>query len=466
MKKKSAYLVGIKGIAMAALAVYLKERNYDVSGSDVAEKFLTDSVLEKYNIPIYEGFNENNIRKNYDLVVVTGAHGGMTNREAVFAKKKRLNTYMHGEILGKLMGEQSGITISGCHGKTTTSAMVASLLSHAACDPSYAIGCAGINDLGLAGHFGRGKYFVAEGDEYMTCPLTNKTPRFLWQKPEILIITNIDYDHPDAYKNIDEVKSAFISMINNVTASGTVIANRDDKNTAGILKPTDKKIITYGFSPESDYCIYKYHFQNGKSYMKIRNQKRDLGEFVLGVPGKHNLLNALAAMIAANTAGTSWNKIRRDIKKFTGTKRRFEKYSSKGEIAVYDDYAHHPNEIIATLSGVKEWYPDRRIITIFQPHTISRTKALFSDFTRAFLKSDIVIFTEIYASARENKNHKFSSKNLQQETSKYKNDVSFFSTKGKTLSYLKKIMHRGDIILTMGAGDIYKWCDDISKLIG
>src|SRR3989344_2056514 len=215
MKHKTAYFVGIKGVAMTALAVYFQEKGYEVIGSDVAEKFATDNILKKRNIKVNPGFFPDNINKNYDLVVVTGAHGGMTNIEAEKARKMGLSTYMHGEILGKLMNKKKGISISGCHGKTTTSAIVASLLVHSGFNPSYIVGSASINDLGEAGHYGQGEYFVAEADEYMTCPITNKTPRFMWQKPIIVILTNIDYDHPDAFTNLDQVKETFLNFIHN-----------------------------------------------------------------------------------------------------------------------------------------------------------------------------------------------------------------------------------------------------------
>src|SRR3989344_3807514 len=190
MVKKQAYLIGIKGVAMTAMAVYLKQKGFKVTGSDVVDAFATDKILRQNKIQVKKGFFKKNISRKYDLVIATGAHGGMTNIEVTTASKLGCQVWMHGKYLGNEMSEKKGIAIAGCHGKTTTSAMIASIMVHAGYDPSYAVGTAYINDLGPAGHYGRGEFFIAEADEYMTCPQTDKTPRFLWMKPHIAVFTN------------------------------------------------------------------------------------------------------------------------------------------------------------------------------------------------------------------------------------------------------------------------------------
>lgn len=465
MKRNKAYLVGIKGVAMTALAVYLKEKGFVVTGSDVEDQFFTDQVLKKYHIKIKKGFSGENIDKKYDVVVVTGAHGGMTNPEARRARQLGLPVFMHGQFLGQLMSSKEGISVAGCHGKTTTSALVASLLTHAGLDPSYAIGAPYINDLGPAGHFGRGKYFVAEADEYMTCPLTCSLPRFLWQAPKILVFTNIDYDHPDAFANIEETKKAFLDFASKLSDDGVLIACTDDDNVRGLLPLIRRQIVTYGFSPQADYRLENCYFGEGISFMRVSHRGVRLGEFMLKISGKHNLLNALAASIVANLVGIGWDKIKDNLKLFTGSKRRFEKVAQVGGKLLYDDYAHHPSEIVATIIAAKEWFPQKRLVVIFQPHTFSRTKVLLSDFAKAFKAADVVIFTDIYPSFRERFDPTVSSQLLAVEANKYKKNTFYFPNKKKTLFFLGENLSSNDLVLTLGAGDIFLWHEEIIKLL-
>lgn len=465
MKKKLAYLIGVKGVGMTALAVYLKEKGYEVTGSDVADVFLTDKILQANKIKIRKGFSGKNIDTSYDIVIVTGAHGGMTNIEAQQAKKLGIPTYMHGEFLGKLMDGKYGISVAGCHGKTTTSSLIAFLLDKSGLKPSYAIGTAEINNLGTAGHFGRGKFFVAEADEYMTCPVTDSTPRFLWQDPKILVITSIDYDHPDAFANIEEVKNAYLSLVHKLPNDAIVIACIDDVYVASILNKIKRQVITYGFSPRADFQIDRFSFEEGISFINIRHKNISLGNFMLSIPGKHNMLNAAAAIIVGEQLGVGRDTIKKTVKLYTGCKRRFEKIAEVGNILLYDDYAHHPAEIQATLTAARLWYPKRRIIAIFQPHTYSRTKALFTDFARSLKKADLALISDIYPSAREIIDHSINSNMLVVEANKYKRNAYFLKDKDKMLSFLDKNIESSDLIITMGAGDVYRWHEDFKKLL-
>lgn len=466
MKKKQAYLIGIKGVGMTALAVILRQKGFEVSGSDVKEEFQTDKILSKYKIRVNEGFSPEHVNPDLSLVVVTGAHGGMTNVEAKKAQGLGIPTYMHGRYLGKLMEGKTGISVAGCHGKTTTASLIAFLFKKANLDPSYAIGTAEIIELGPAGNFGKGKYFIAEADEYVTCPATDMTPRFLWQKPEIMVITNIEFDHPDVYKNIDEVKEAYISFINNLEKDGILIACIDDHNIQEVIKRVKIPVITYGFSPQAKFQITQYSFRCGNSFMKVKCDNINVGEFMLQIPGKHNLLNALAASIVASTAGVSWEKIANIIKNFKGTKRRFELIGESRGTLFYDDYAHHPSEIKSTLAAARTWFPDRRIIAIFQPHTFSRTKALLSQFSGAFVDADEALIADIYPSARESMDPTINSDILVQQVNKFKKNAKYISTKAKLIEYLENKITEKDIILTMGAGDIYLWQKDLLTLRG
>lgn len=465
MKNKLAYLVGIKGVAMTALAVYLKEKGYAVTGSDIEEIFPTDKILKMHSIKIKKGFLERNIDANYNFVVVTGAHGGMTNIEAQRAKDLQIPTFMHGEYLGNLMKNKFGISIAGCHGKTTTSALIAFLLHKCGLKPSYAVGTSEINGIGAGGHFGRGEIFVAEADEYMTCPQTDTTPRFMWQDPKILVITNIEFDHPDAYKNLNDVKNAYLRFIEKLPGDAIVIACIDNKNVEELLPKIKIPVITYGFSPRADFQISRFYFCENASFMKIMHKKIDLGEYMLSIPGKHNLLNALAAIIVADQVGVNRESIKRNLLLYFGCKRRFEKIEQFGNVLLYDDYAHHPSEITATLSAAREWFKTKRMIVLFQPHTFSRTKALLPDFAKAFINADLALICDIYPSAREQADESITSKMVVMEANKYKNNAYYLKDKEQMLSFLDKNAKDGDLILTMGAGSIYLWQKDLIKLL-
>lgn len=463
--KKGAYLIGIKGVGMTALALYLKEKGYRVTGSDTSDVFATDSILAKFGIKIKKGFFPENIDKKYDLVITTGAWGGMTNPEAKRARELGLPTYPHGKALGIVSEGQIGISVAGCHGKTTTSALIASLLTSGKLRPSYMIGTAQIHNLGQPGHFGGGKYIVLEADEYMTCPLTDPTPRFLWQHPRILVITNIEYDHPDAFANIEKVKDAFATFTQNVSDDGIVIACCDSKEVQQILPRVKKKVITYGFSPRADYRIEKCYFGREISFMHVAHGDMHLGEYMLRISGKHNVLNALGAGIAANYIGISWDKIKEYLKVFAGTKRRFEKIYTVGTMLLYDDYAHHPSEIAATIAASKGWFPEKRVVVIFQPHTFSRTKVLFREFARSFSQADLTIIADIYPSAREKEDTSISSELLVTETKKYTKEVFYQPKKENILTFLEENLTDTDLIITMGAGDIFLLHEDIKKIM-
>lgn len=448
---------------MTALAIVVKEMGAKVTGSDLEEEFPTDELLAKFKITPLVGFKKENLVGKPDLVVVTGAHGGMTNPEAQAAKAMGLEVLMHGQALAKFMEEKKGIAVAGSHGKTTVAAMIAHILKESGLDPSFAVGCGDIKSLGKAGHAGKGEYFVAEADEYVTDPGQDPTPRFFWLTPLIAVMTNIEYDHPDAYSNINQVKQAFLTFGKKVPAGGFLVAGIDNENVRAILPSLSCPILTFGFSPLADYQIIRVSFGNERTWFWLKHKGVDLGQFALSVPGKHNTANAAAAGIVANFLGISWEKIRQNLSSFLGTKRRFEKIAEKGGVAFFDDYAHHPTEIRATLEAARAWFADRRIICVFQPHTFSRTKALFSEFTKCFSGADEVIITDIYPSAREKPDPTINSKILLNEIQKHRKNVCYFGSMNEVVNYLKKELTGGEIVLTMGAGDIYKIHQDLIR---
>lgn len=461
-KIKSVHFVGIKGVAMAALAIYFKQSGKKVSGSDTEEKFPTEEMLQKSDIGPSLIFSSENIvrQKTLDLVIYTGAHGGKDNIEVKTAQELKIPVLAHGQALGMVMSGKRQVSVAGSHGKTTTSAMIATILSANKIDPSYAIGCGEIFGLGPAGHFGKSKLFIAEADEYVTDPGHDATPRFLWQKPDIFVVTNIDYDHPDAYSSLEEVQKAFRRLQDQQGAQRLTVVNADDPKSK-VLINSGKNIYTYGFSPNSDIRISDLSFGNGQTYFSLEQNRMKIDEFCLKVPGRHNAMNAAASAVVCQNLGVSWQGIRKGLLQFRGTKRRFEKIAEGNSISFYDDYAHHPSEIMATLAAAKKWYPQNRIVCIFQPHTYSRTKALLYEFAHAFAQCDLLILTEIYASARESDSFGFDGGILAQEVAKNHPRSYFAKNSTEVFKLTKKILLPGDIVIFMGAGSIYLWAREI-----
>lgn len=454
---KYIYFVGIKGVAMTALAIYCKQSSMTVSGCDTGEEFPTDTELKKAGIQIDIGFNPEKLPKKTDTVIYTGAHGGRDNPVVVRAMELGIQTFPHGKALGMMMEGKRQIVAAGSHGKTTISAMLATILKTAQKDPSYAVGCGGITGIGAPGHYGKSDWFVAEGDEYITDPGHDSTPRFLWMHPEILVVSNIDYDHPDAYPNLEVVKQAFEQLQEQQIGQKITIVNIDDHESHILL--SGEQVVTCGFSPRADLRITHMSVGNERMFFALSLRGMSVGEFMLHIPGKHNVANAAAAAFACHAAGLTWEEIRDGLNKFRGTKRRFEKIGEAHGVMFYDDYAHHPKEIVATLAAARSWYPDDHIIAVFQPHTYSRTKALLTEFGKAFTGADTVIITDIYASAREHDTLGISGRTLFDEIRKNHKDV-IFAPKPADVT---RVLVRDGIVLFMGAGDIYMWEKDVMQ---
>lgn len=455
-KFKRIHFVGIKGVAMTALAVWAKEAGYTVTGSDVEEVFPTDEVIAKAKITTQSDFSASNLGAHIkpDLVIYTGAHGGKENAEVVEAEALGIPTLPHGKALGLIMADKKQVSVAGSHGKTTTTAMIATVLSHAGYDPSWAVGCGEIRGLGLPGHFGKGDIFVAEADEYITDPSHDKTPRFLWQHPDILVVTNIDFDHPDAYASLTDVQDAFVALKGQQKGEKLTIINADDKESSLLIHGNT---LTYGTSSGSQFQVTGVRFGEERTFFTLVQNGMTIREFALKVPGKHNALNGAAAAIACKQLGLSWEQITRGLLAFGGTKRRFELVGEVGGMKVIDDYAHHPKEIMATLAAARRWYPKQRIFAVFQPHTYSRTKALLSEFAGAFRDAYEVILTDIYASARETGTLGISGKTLVAETMKRHRNVSYAPGFGAVQKLLLAHAKPNDVIIFMGAGSIYSW---------
>ncbi len=462
MKKMKIHFVGIKGTNMTPLAIIAKEAGFEVTGSDVEQEFITDAALKKVGITPLVGFSSNHII-DQNLVITTGAHGGFDNPEVVAAKNKNIPVMSAGEATGEFMKgtlfKKSfvGISIAGTHGKTTTTAMIATILSENKHDPSYIIGTGNVGSLGMPGHFGSGRYFVAEADEYATEPIHDKRARFLWQYPKFAVFTNIEHDHPDIYPTLASVRETFLSFANQLPEKGLLIACGDDPQIKLLLKEYKGRVITYGFSPENNYVLDRVTVSGEQTFFWVKSSGIPLGEFVIRVVGEHNALNALAAIIVGLETGLSVDKIKKGLLAFRGSKRRLEFVGDlRTGAKVYDDYAHHPTEIKTTLSALRQQYPKKKIICIFQPHTYSRTKQLFHHFTTVFGSVDMIILTDIFSSAREKADPEVSSKNLAFAIGNRHKAVMYLPRLSDVVQYISEKRFRSDtIIVTMGAGDVY-----------
>lgn len=442
-KIKSIHFVGIKGVGMTPLAIIAKEAGVKVSGSDIADEFITDVKLKEAGIVPIVGFKKENVG-NVDLVVATGAHGGFNNVEVLEAKRKKIKVITQGEAVGVFMDgaifgrKFTGVSITGTHGKTTTTAMVATLLKSNDMDPSFLIGTADAVSLGAPGHYGSGNYFIAEADEYMTEPSFDPTIKHMWQHPKIAVITNIEFDHPDAYKSLDETREKFLAFANQLPKDGVLITCGDDPQVKKLLAEYKGQKITYGFEKQNEFVV--------DEVLKDTN---------LSVFGNHNRLNATASFVVGKKIGLSDEQIKKGLILFKGSKRRAEFIGTLLSGArVFDDYAHHPTEIQKTLSAFREEFPNSKIVCIFQPHTYSRTKSLFEQFSSSFNDVDAVILANIFSSAREKADPTVSMENL---ASQIGEKALFIPELDDVLEYVERQKYGSDtVLITMGAGDVYK----------
>lgn len=421
-KVKKVYFIGIGGIGMSAVARMFLHQGKQVYGSDMGSSKITEE-LTKLGAKIHIGNPETTLPEGLDVVVYTVAISE-THPEFVFAKSKNIPVISYPESLGLISKDKFTIAVAGTHGKTTTTAMIAQVLIEAGLDPTVIVGSllkSGTNFIA-----GKSKYLVVEACEYKRS--------FLNIKPDIAVITNIDDDHLDYYKNLAGIQEGFSEFIHGIRQGGILVTNLGDKNVKPILSTFSAKVIDYISVQEN---------------------------ISLGVPGQHNIKNAKAALVVADQLGIPKEKILSGLKNFTGTWRRFEKIGETGSGAlVYDDYAHHPTEIRATLDAAREKFPDERIIAVFQPHLYSRTKEHFKEFGSALAPANQTLILPIYA-AREPKDPSISNQILVQEIQKEGVHATAFETFENAKEFLNSNLKRGDVVFTIGAGDIHK----LSKML-
>lgn len=454
-KIKKIYFIGIKGVAMSGLAVICKQKGFEVFGTDVSEKFITDKILDKARIKFFEKFSIENLDCNPDLVII-GTSWGDDNVEVAEVKKRNIPYISDSEMRGLLSQEKRTIAVTGVHGKTTTTAILSFLFAKANLKPSFLIGTGAVPDLGSNAAWNTGKHFIVEGDEYIRSR-EDKTPKFLDLESSISIITSLEWEHVDIFPNLEALEEVFKKLINQT--KDLVIACGDWPSIKKIAKETDKKIITYGLGEDNLWQAYDIRQESDQTRFKVRKEGIDLEEFSIKLFGEHNVLNVLASIIVGLNEGIELEEIQNILKQFSGTERRFE-ILEKNDIIFIDDYAHHPTEIKATLKAIRKRYVDKTIWCVFQPHMVSRTKELFADFTQSFSDVDKVLLTDIFASAREQVKD-ITAQDLAKATQAHHQSVVYSGNLEQTVNYLKDKIKPDMVLVTMGAGDVYQVRDNL-----
>jgi len=458
-RAKNVFFIGIKGAAMANLACILKKMGKKVEGADVAEEFITDEILKKNNITVKVGFNEHNLLETTDLIIYSAAHLGVNNPLVKVGQKRGIKIAHQAQVLGELMNQyKTKIAVCGCHGKTTTSSLLVFALSNLKANPGYVVGVPKFNQYPGAS-CGKKDYFVIEADEYGVNPPLDKTPKFNFLNPDYIICTNIDFDHPDVYLNLAETEKAFLKFFDNKK----LILSADDSATLQSIKRLNKnQYATYGFSSSATLQIKNLKTEADKTGFELILKGKSLGFFEISLFGEKNVSNTASVIYLLIELGFDLENIKSAVRNFTGAERRFEKILKINNIFLFDDYAHHPVEITTTINAAREKFKERRIIIIFQPHTYSRTQALLNEFSKSLSLADYSFILPIFASAREDKS-KFTVTSA--DIVSDKNNLIAVKDNNELISELKKIIKDGDVIFTMGAGDVYKLKNDLIKLI-
>lgn len=445
------HFIGIGGSGLSAIARLLLESGYTVSGSDRALTPFAEEV-RKAGATVYVGHHPRNL-KGADWVVRSAAIAE-DNPEVEGAQQAGIPVYKRADFLGRLMEDKTGIAIAGTHGKTTTTGMAAWVLSQLGRDPSFIVGGV-VNNLGVNAHAGKGKAFIIEADEYDNM--------FLGLKPQIAVVTSVEHDHPDFFPTLDAMFQSFEKFINLLPEDGTLIVCAEDPGAVALTKhmgKEDRNIVSYGVQNEMTINTplwvqgrdLKPNDRGGYDFSAVTNVASKTSTAVkvsLQVPGEHNVRNALAVLAIVSVLGLSRRKAAQALGEFTGTGRRFELRGEVNGIRLFDDYAHHPTEIKATLSGARARFPQARIWAVWQPHTYSRTKTLFLDFARAFKDASEVIVTEVYA-AREPQED-FTSAEIVSAMPHL--SARYIKTLPEVTAYLLEQLKPGDVVLVLSAGD-------------
>ena len=436
--------MGIGGIGMSGIAELLLNLGYKVSGSDIKRSDITDRLESLGGVIFMEHAAEQ--IEGADVVVVSSAIDP-ENPEVQAAGQSSIPVIPRAEMLAELMRLKYSIAIAGAHGKTSTTSIVASVLAEGGLDPTVVIG-GKLKSIGSNAVLGQGDFIVAEADE--------SDGSFLKFSPTIAVVTNIDKEHLDFYADLDAIKSVFSNFLDRIPFYGLAVLCLDNEPIQDLIPQLKKRYTTYGMSSQADFHIRDVSFGNQKSGFNIYHHGEKLGHIDLNLPGIHNVYNATASIAVGVELDIAFDQIKRALETVEGVQRRLEIKGETNDVIVIDDYGHHPTEIKITLKTIEENWPDRRKVVVFQPHRYSRTQALFDEFSRAFYQSDVLLVMPIYA-ASEKKIEDVSSQNLCEEIKAHGHkEVIYVDGFKAALSYLKQNLQPRDLLLTLGAGDVWK----------
>jgi len=451
---KKLHFVGIGGIGMSGIAEILLDQGFTITGSDKAASDNTER-LQALGAKVFIGHEAKNLEADVDVLVYSSAVAP-DNPEIAEAQRRKIPVIRRAEMLAEVMRLKYGIGIAGTHGKTTTTSMISLVLMEGGVDPTVIVGGRLRGLAGSNARLGKGDFIVVEADEF--------DRSFLSITPTIAVLTTLETDHLDCYRDLEDIKSAFIQFASKVPFYGFVVLCLDEPALQEIMPKIKKKIITYGLNGQADLQAVDIRHKESTTAFVVVKDGQELGEIVLQIPGKHNVQNALAAIAVGLELQVPFGKVKAGIEKFTGVFRRWEVKADIGGIMVVDDYAHHPTEIAATLAGVKAGWR-RRVVCVFQPHLYSRTRDFYEDFGRSFFNADVLVLTDVYP-AREEPIQGITGELIANTAKEYGHKhVHYVPDKKQIPDFLMQLKRRGDIIITMGAGDIWKFGEEfINKL--
>lgn len=445
---RKVHFVGIGGAGMSGIADVMNTLGYQVSGSDVASNAVTEQ-LKSSGVSVYSSHSVENVR-DVDVVVTSTAISS-DNLEVVAAKASRIPVVPRAEMLAELMRFSHGIAVAGTHGKTTTTSLVTSVLEEAGLDPTYVIG-GKLNSSATHARLGQGKYLVAEADE--------SDASFLYLQPMMSVVTNIDADHLPTYGgDFSRLKQTFVEFLHHLPFYGLAVVCVDDVEVRSLLPEITRPIIRYGIDFDADVCASNIRYQGSKTSFDVMLPEADSTiEITLNMPGRHNVLNALAAICVAFELGVSTEHMQSALAKFEGIGRRMHMYGEakmvQGNVTIVDDYAHHPTEVAASLSATKNAWPDKRLVAVFQPHRYTRTRDLFEDFSQVLAECDVLLLTEVYAAGEEPIAGADSRALCAAVRARGKVSPIFIEDVEKLDEHLRSILQDGDLVVTLGAGSI------------
>jgi len=445
---KNIHFVGIGGIGMSGIAEVLLNLGYHISGSDIKETEVTRR-LQSLGCEISYSHRRENLREA-DVVVISSAVR-QNNPEVEAAEQRLIPVIPRAEMLAELMRMKIGIAIAGTHGKTTTTSLISTVLAAGGLDPTVVIG-GRLNSIGSNARLGQGEFLVAEADE--------SDGSFLKLMPTIAVVTNIDPEHLDFYKGIEEIKESFLHFLEKIPFFGLAVLCLDHPNIQSLLPRLKKRFTTYGLTTQADYQAKEIVFEGLSTSFDVFHQRQGIGRLSLRMPGIHNVYNALATLATAFELNIPFQVVQETLRDFGGIQRRFQIKGEKKGILIVDDYGHHPVEIMATLKAARTGW-EKRIIAVFQPHRYTRTQTLFKDFLTAFYDADVLILTDIYP-AGEDRIEGVESKALFEGLREYGHkDVTYFADKREIVDHLLHILSPGDLVITLGAGDIWQVSEEL-----